>query len=690
MKTKLATHIQKWILCLLGISSFSNLMAADTLPKTFEAETDATVSAYTLLRNAGSGSNDVIGLQAAWGSYAKYTINVETAGTYDLMLTYLTMEHRRAAIAINNQVYIPVDFSDLTSSWNIGDVKTLTTPIYLEAGNNTIRLETYKTGESPEFDKLTISTSTQSITKPADQISKIALEAEAANILNNSVSYNGSDWSRFSGGAGVKDLSSDNNSYIQFNNLPIITSGTYDVSIFYTSGENRSLFIKAGNKIRTIVTTNKNTDSWEGNSQSDIDAGKKPGTNKLTTAVYLEAGDNLRIGAYNGWAPNLDKIEILKSAETLSNPGIETTKLASVFDYTDIATLTGASNLSTLNDNNEQTVYTASGQTSVQIKAELPYPIILTGYAIASTDQSIMDNWTVEYSSDGVTWNSLGTLDKTSKTDNFRICQTSILHSNIEKAAKFYRLTATGATNVEIAEWQLFGSPYISAEKNFPDHLPDLQAGTLTASAAGWGSNGEEGFAKVFDKLLSTRYTITGSKAFWLAYDMGTTSATVTRYSLSARDGSSDRNPKNWTLQGSNDGSTWTELDKRSEMTFPVRGATLILNVANPGAYSLYKLDVTNNAGSSDSQLMQWQLFADSNNPTSISESVVKNNNMKIFGGQKTLSIVSDKATNYSIYNMVGQQLFSGNCKAGQTDISIPEGIYVVKIANMVAKVLVK
>lgn len=690
MKTKCAINISRWALCLLAFSPFTGLIAADTLPKVFEAETDATVSAYTLPRNAGSGFNDVIGLESAWGSYAQYTINVETAGTYDLKFTYLTMDHRWAAIAVNNQVHTPVDFSDLTSSWNIGDAKTLTIPIYLEAGDNTIRLEAYKTKESPEFDKLTISASAQSITKPADQISKIVLEAETANVLNNAVSYNGSDWSRFSGGAGVKDMSSDNNSYAQFNTLPVTTSGTYDISIFYTSGENRSLYIKAGNKIRTIVTTNKNTDTWEGNNQSDIDAGKKPGTNKITTAVYLEAGDNLKIGAYNGWGPNLDKIEILKSAETLTNPGTETTKLASVFDYTDLATLTGTGDLSALNDNDELTVYTVAGQTTTQIKAELPYPIILTGYAIASTNQPVMDNWVVEYSSDGITWNSLGTLDKTTQTDNFRMCQTSILFANTEKAAKYYRLTATGTTNVEIAEWQLFGSPYISSEKNFPDHLSDLHAGTLTASAAGWGDNGEEGFAKVFDKLLSTRYTVTGNKSFWLTYDMEGTSATVTHYSLSPRDANSDRNPKDWTLQGSNDGSTWTELDKRSEVKFPVRGATLILNVTNPGAYSQYKLDVTNNAGSGDIQLMQWQLFVDNNNPTSISESVLKNNNMKIFGSSRTLTIVSDQVANYSVYSMLGQQLLSGKCKAGQTDISLPEGLYIVKAANTVAKVLVK
>lgn len=169
--------IQKLALVLFGVFSSSILIAADVLPKAFETESGAAASAYILPRNAGSGTIDVIGLNSAWGSYADFIINIETEGTYDLTFSYLTTETRWAAIAVNNQIYTPVEFSNLTSDWNIGNTKTLTIPIYLVAGNNTIRLQAYKTVESPEFDKLTINTSASTIAKPEEQIAAIVLEA---------------------------------------------------------------------------------------------------------------------------------------------------------------------------------------------------------------------------------------------------------------------------------------------------------------------------------------------------------------------------------------------------------------------------------------------------------------------------------------------------------------------------------
>lgn len=679
--------LQKFALILFGLFSSFILVAADVLPKTFETESDAATSAYTMPRDAGSGTVDVIGLNSAWGSYADFIIDIETEGTYDLTFSYLTTETRWAAIAVNNQIYTPVEFSDLTNDWSIANTKTLTIPVYLNAGNNTIRLQAYKTIESPEFDKITVNTSSTTITEPEEQITKIEFEAENADVVNNSTVYNGTDWSRFSGGAGVKDMYYENNSYIQFNSISIPATGTYDVNVFYSSTENRSFYIKSGNKISTNVVITKTTDSWEGNNQSDIDAGKKPGTNKKTVAVYMESGDNLIIGAQAGWAPNIDKIEIIKSHETLTNPGIE--QLASGFDYTDISTLSGGSNLEALNDNDELTVYTATGQSSTQIVAELPYPIILTGFAIASTNQNVMDSWNVEYSIDGSNWNTISNLDKTIKTLNFRLCQTSYLFDNTDKAAKYYRLTASGTPEVEIAEWQLFGAPYINASQNFPNDLKDEQANTISASAPGWGNNGEEGFAKAFDKMINTRYTATGTKSFWLNYDMGATTATVNRYSLTTRDGNTDRNPKDWELLASNDGSSWDILDTKSNMKFPVRGATLIYTIPNTTAYSQYRLNVTDNAGSSDVQLVQWQLFGN-NISTSENNLTYKSESVLISSRSGILSLTSARSTNYFVYSVSGQLIATGRCNIGTTEINLKKGFYIVEVAGIERKVLIK
>ena len=300
-----------------------------------------------------------------------------------------------------------------------------------------------------------------------------------------------------------------------------------------------------------------------------------------------------------------------------------------------------------------------------------------------------MDSWNVEYSIDGSNWNTISNLDKTIKTLNFRLCQTSYLFDNTDKAAKYYRLTASGTPEVEIAEWQLFGAPYISASQNFPYDLKDEQANTISASTPGWGDNGEEGFAKAFDKMINTRYTATGTKSFWLNYDMGEATATVNRYSLTTRDGNTDRNPKDWELLASNDGSSWDILDTKSNMKFPVRGATLMYTIPNTTAYSQYRLNVTDNAGSSDVQLVQWQLYGN-NISTSENNLTDKNESVLISIRSGILSLTSARSTNYFVYSVSGQLIATGRCNIGTTEINLKKGFYIVEVAGIERKVLIK
>ena len=57
----------------------------------------------------------------------------------------------------------------------------------------------------------------------------------------------------------------------------------------------------------------------------------------------------------------------------------------------------------------------------------------------------------------------------------------------------------------------------------------------------------------------------------WLRYDFGAGNAqTVKRYTVVSAD-VANRDPKTWTFQGSNDGSTWTTLDTQSNQAFANR-----------------------------------------------------------------------------------------------------------------------
>ena len=73
----------------------------------------------------------------------------------------------------------------------------------------------------------------------------------------------------------------------------------------------------------------------------------------------------------------------------------------------------------------------------------------------------------------------------------------------------------------------------------------------------------------------------------------------VVRYALTSANDSAGRDPRDWTLKGSNDGTTWTTLDTRSGEDFPERFQTREYAFANTVAYRHYRLDITANHGDS-------------------------------------------------------------------------------------------
>ena len=111
---------------------------------------------------------------------------------------------------------------------------------------------------------------------------------------------------------------------------------------------------------------------------------------------------------------------------------------------------------------------------------------------------------------------------------------------------------------------------------------------------------GTEGW-RVFDKgtqypndYWQTNSVTTG----WLKYQFGT-AKTIASYTITPYPGLTDRAPKTWTLQGSNDNSSWTTLDTRTNYTSWTGGTPSSFTISSPASYTYYKLDVTANNGGS-------------------------------------------------------------------------------------------
>lgn len=116
-----------------------------------------------------------------------------------------------------------------------------------------------------------------------------------------------------------------------------------------------------------------------------------------------------------------------------------------------------------------------------------------------------------------------------------------------------------------------------------------------------------EGIENLIDGLSSTKY-LTFNNRGWVQFHADN-SWVVKRYSLTSANDNILRDPGNWTLQGSNDGNSWTTLDIRSGVTFPSRLQEQFFDIQNnETAYSYYRLDMTCRSGNT-LQLAEWRLF---------------------------------------------------------------------------------
>lgn len=59
--------------------------------------------------------------------------------------------------------------------------------------------------------------------------------------------------------------------------------------------------------------------------------------------------------------------------------------------------------------------------------------------------------------------------------------------------------------------------------------------------------------------------------------------------------------PASWVLQGSVDGLTWTDLDRRTDETFPWDRQTRAFTLDRPGTYAHYRLVLDGDTGGASS-----------------------------------------------------------------------------------------
>lgn len=110
----------------------------------------------------------------------------------------------------------------------------------------------------------------------------------------------------------------------------------------------------------------------------------------------------------------------------------------------------------------------------------------------------------------------------------------------------------------------------------------------------------------LIDNKSNTRF-LTAHPRAWVQFHCDNPQV-VSRYSITSANDAEVRDPKNWSLLGSNDGVSWVRLDTLSNIDFPSRLEEKTFDFENTTAYSYYRLNMECNSGNV-LQLGEWKLI---------------------------------------------------------------------------------
>lgn len=170
--------------------------------------------------------------------------------------------------------------------------------------------------------------------------------------------------------------------------------------------------------------------------------------------------------------------------------------------------------------------------------------------------------------------------------------------------------TANGIVHV-ISPDHIFGFDEFVTRLTFnppPPNLIKLMGGTLTVNREnGGGPKGGEGSLKVIDGDDHTKYLAELNGNAWLRFEF-TDPVVSGCYTISSANDFPDRDPRAWTFEGSNDGNTWVELDRRFNQTFESRYLMKVYYFQNDAAYKYYRLNITEIRGGNVFQFSEWTI----------------------------------------------------------------------------------
>jgi hypothetical protein len=129
--------------------------------------------------------------------------------------------------------------------------------------------------------------------------------------------------------------------------------------------------------------------------------------------------------------------------------------------------------------------------------------------------------------------------------------------------------------------------PSITKGTGVPHPMEDAARPEQGVPAASAGADAD----KLFDDTSGTQATV-GGTAPWVGFDFDAPRR-ADFYTLTSGSGAATEDPGDWVLKGSDDGQTWSVLDRRAGESFRWRSQTRPFQVSDPGAYRHYRIEFT-------------------------------------------------------------------------------------------------
>ncbi|HYH57316.1 MAG TPA: discoidin domain-containing protein, partial [Anseongella sp.] len=193
-------------------------------------------------------------------------------------------------------------------------------------------------------------------------------------------------------------------------------------------------------------------------------------------------------------------------------------------------------------------------------------------------------------------------------------------NTNQSQFLRYWVTTTTASVNVEtsngiihvVSPDHIFGFNQFVRRLTFnppPPNLMNLIGGTLTVSRDNSGGpTAGEGSLRVIDNDINTKFLqfdYVGD--LWLQYEMNEP-AVAGAYTVTSANDAPERDPRDWSFQGSHDGEEWVTLDQRLGQVFEERYQTKVFRFNNDVAYKYYRINFTRNYGANLIQLAEWTI----------------------------------------------------------------------------------